>query len=172
MTWLSHDLVATTAFRLLAASSPHAYIFAACKGGEHVGAQLNQASITLDQVLERIRHLWSTCADARQRLPEEVELALLLVAVARNTSPAVERELLTIGLFERPATSWLASLSRWLVARRPANSTLPYATFASPLMSSSSSALTSQLSSGESEVTLAAAPQGSTQQDLQLAPAA
>jgi len=118
-----HEL-ATVAFGLLTSSSIERYVRVARAAAARLAQGLRQVPPQWGRVLERAEHLWREAVQGTHREPAEVELAVLLSALAQTATPGVDRLLASISLLDQPPVTWLSALARNLRMHRSTTLTL------------------------------------------------
>ena len=121
------SIVARAAFELLSSSSIERYVrvadyFAATP---ELRLLLEVSDIGPADLLNEADARWRTLTRARQREPQEVELALLLGLLATSASPDVDAFLTRLALHDRLPLAWSSAHARELLRRRPSNEVSP-----------------------------------------------
>jgi hypothetical protein len=116
---LIHDsAVADAAFQLLASSTIKRYLRVAREIAERAGliATIRGTAETASQTLDRARTLWNAVSCADTRIPEEFELALLLVALTDAQYEPAEALLLQIASSPEMLATWTVALASALAS--------------------------------------------------------
>lgn len=121
---LPENELAAVAFGLLTSSSIERYVHVARDAAARLTKQLQHVPTQWMRVVERAEHLWREAVQGTHREPAEVELAVLLSALARTATPGVDDLLAIISLIDQPPVAWLSALARNLRMHRSATLTL------------------------------------------------
>jgi hypothetical protein len=116
MPLIAETVLADAAFQLLASSTIKRYLRVAREIAEHGGlvTAIRAAPDTADRALDRARALWNTVSGADARIPEEFELALLLVGLIDGQYEPAEALLLQIASSPAAPATWSIALAKRL----------------------------------------------------------
>ena len=120
---LSQHELAKAAFGLLTSSSTERYVRIAQDSAAGLVKKLQPVPLRWQRVLDRANRLWQEAVRGTRRESSEVELAVLLSALAQTAIPNVDRLLATVSLIDRPPVAWLSALARNLRMHRSATLT-------------------------------------------------
>ena len=115
---LSQHELAKAAFGLLTSSSTERYVRIAQDSAAGLVKKLQPVPLRWQRVLDRANRLWQEAVRGTRRESSEVELAVLLSALAQTAIPNVDRLLATVSLIDRPPVAWLSALARNLRMQR------------------------------------------------------
>ena len=121
---LSQHELAKAAFGLLTSSSIERYVRIAQDSAAGLVEKLQPVPLRWQCVLDRANRLWQEAVRGTRRESSEVELAVLLSALAQTAIPNVDRLLATVSLIDRPPVAWLSALARNLRMHRSATLTI------------------------------------------------
>jgi hypothetical protein len=116
MPLIPESVVADAAFQLLASSTIKRYLRVAREIAKRAGliAAIRATAETASQALDRARALWNAVSGADTRIPEEFELALLLVALIDGQDEPAESLLLQIASSPDALAAWSVALAKRL----------------------------------------------------------
>lgn len=171
---LSQHELAKAAFGLLTSSSSERYVRIAQDSAAGLVKKLQPDLLQWQRVLDRANRLWQEAARGTRREPSEVELAVLLSALAQTAIPNVDRLLATVSLIDRPPVAWLSALARNLRMHRSATLTIGRPTSISIRGSVTNTAATPPLirSPGSASIVLSSSAQSLLTSSIALSSAA
>jgi hypothetical protein len=116
MPLIQESVAADAAFQLLASSTIKRYLRVAREIAERAGliAAIRETAETASHALDRARALWNAVNGANTRIPEEFELALLLVALIDGQYEPAEALLLQIASSPDALAPWSIALAKRL----------------------------------------------------------
>lgn len=116
MSLIPESVVADAAFQLLASSTIKRYLRVAREIAERAGliAAIRATEETASQALDRARTLWNAVSGSDRRIPEEFELALLLIALIDGQYEPAEALLLQIASSPDALATWSIALAKRL----------------------------------------------------------
>lgn len=116
MSLIAEPDLADAAFQLLASSTIKRYLRVAREAADRSGlSRLVRATPGIaSQALDRARMLWSVVSGSDRRIPEEFELALLLVGLSDGQYEPAETLLLQIASSPDASATWTVALAKRL----------------------------------------------------------
>lgn len=123
MPLIPEEVLAKAAFGLLSSSSVERYVRVANEiaSSPDLRTSLETSGVAVDQLLVRAQEAVRALSVARQREPQEFELALLLQVLSVFPDPEVDALLSRIALSDRAALAWPGAQAKHLLNRRPSN---------------------------------------------------
>jgi hypothetical protein len=116
MSLIAESIVADATFQLLASSTIKRYLRVAREAADRAGliAAIRTTPETARLAMDRARALWRVVSSADTRIPEEFELALLLVGLSDGQHEPAEALLLQIASSPEGFATWTLALAKRL----------------------------------------------------------
>jgi hypothetical protein len=116
MSLIAEPDLADATFQLLASSTIKRYLRVACEAADRSGLStvVRATPGIASQALDRARVLWNVVSGSDRRIPEEFELALLLIGLSDGQYEPAETLLLQIASSPDASATWTIALAKRL----------------------------------------------------------